>query len=212
MYRVLGKTGNGWATKMRLLSVAVVMILSAAFAVQAQTDYIGGNATAIRITEPGLEGYWKYCINIDWDVSQYSDGAHGQSHVSIVLGLEECLAYCGEACFSLPDTVGVSDGEGGCQVYYYAELDLFGDPTIPPAVSTLKFEPYPAACEPDVSGTASVCFYSLFPPRVADSNPGSLWIKFGQFTEEGFITGRLPSCSTAATENSSWGGIKRLFR
>lgn len=197
---------------MKIIAVALLTVVFAAVAAQAQTDYIGGNATAIRITEPGLEGYWKYCITINWDVSQYPDGAHGQSHVSIVLGLEECLGYCGDACFMLPDTVGVSDGVDGCNVYYYAELDLYGDPTTPPDISTLKFEPYPAECEPDAAGTASVCFYSAFPPRIVDSNPGSLWIKFGQFTEEGFITGRLPSCRTAATEESSWGGIKRLFR
>lgn len=197
---------------MKILSVAMLTVLLAAITAQAQTDYIGGSATAIRITEPGLEGYWRYCITIDWNVSEYPEAARGQSHVTMVLGLDECLGYCGEACFVFPDTVGMSDGIGGCEVHYYAELDIEGDPTIPPATVTLKFEPYPAECEPDVAGTASVCFYSLFPPRTVDSDPGSLWIKFGQFVEEGFITGRLPSCSTAGVETSTWGSIKRLFR
>jgi len=195
----------------KILSVALLVVFAAVTA-QAQTDYVGGSATATRITETGLVGYWEYCITISWDTSRYPGGARGQSHVSIVLGLEECLGYCGESCFMFPDTVGVSDGIDGCDVYYYAELDLNGDPTIPPTTSTLKFEPYPAGCEPDVSGTASVCFYSAFPPRIADGQPGSIWIKFGQFTEEGFITGSLPSCRTAATEESTWGGIKGLFR
>jgi len=197
---------------MKILSVTLLIVLLGAITAQAQTDYIGGNATATRVTEPGLEGYWEYCITVNWDVSQYPEGAHGQSHVSIVLGLEECIGYCGQSCFMFPDTVGVSDGVDGCNVYYYAELDISGDPTISPTTSTLKFEPYPAACEPDVAGTASVCFYSVFPPRAADHLPGSIWIKFGQFTDEGFITGSLPGCRTAATENSSWSGIKRLFR
>ncbi|MFC1799942.1 hypothetical protein ACFL2Z_03420 [Candidatus Eisenbacteria bacterium] len=198
--------------EMRLFSATLLIVMFAVVTAHAQTDYIGGDATAIRITEPGLEGYWKYCVTINWDTSQYSEGARGQSHVSIVLGLEECLGYCGDACFMFPDTVGVSDGVDGCEVYYYAEFNIGGDPTLPPTTTTVKFEPYPADCEPDVSGTASVCFYSMFPPRIADSNPGSLWIKFGQFVEEGLITGMLPSCRTAATEESSWGSIKRLFR
>jgi hypothetical protein len=196
----------------KIVSVAVLTVILAAVAANAQSDYIGGSASATRITEPGFEGYWKYCINISWNTSQYWGGAYGQSHLSIVLGLEECLGFCGESCFTLPDTVGVSDGVEGCNVYYYGELDLQGDPTIPSATVALKFEPYPSECEPDVSGTASVCFYSIFPPRIADSDPGSLWIKFGQFVEEGFITGSLPSCRTAATEESSWSSIKRLFR
>jgi len=197
---------------MKLFSATLLIVLFAVVTAHAQSDYIGGDATAVRIIEPGLEGYWQYCVTINWDTSQYPEGARGQSHVSIVLGLEECLGYCGDACFMFPDTVGVSDGAHGCEVYYYAEFDVGGDPTIPPATTTVKFEPYPADCEPDVSGTASICFYSMFPPRIAESSPGSLWIKFGQFVEEGFITGMLPSCRTAATENSSWGGIKRLFR
>jgi hypothetical protein len=196
-----------------LVVAAVLTVLFSPANTYAQTDRIGGDATATRMTEPGLEGYWEYCITITWNTSYYFDGAHGQSHLSIVLGLEDCLALCGESCFMLPDTVGVSDGvEGGCDVYYYAELDFLGDPTILPTTSTLKFEPYPADCEPGVSGTAAVCFYSVFPPRITDSNPGSLWIKFGQFTEEGLLTGQLPSCRTAATEESTWGGVKALFR
>jgi len=197
---------------MRLLSVTLLAVLFAAITVHAQTDYIGGETTAIRITEPGLEGYWKYCITVQWDVSQYPEGAYGQSHVSIVLGLEECISYCGDACFIFPDTVGISNGVDGCEVYYYAEFDLNGDPTVPPMTSSVKFEPYFADCEPDVAGIATVCFYSLFPPQVRDTERSALWIKFGQYTEEGFITGGLPSCRTAAAENSSWSGIKRLFR
>jgi hypothetical protein len=196
----------------RVLPAAILILVLAAAYVYAQSDYVGGNAEATRITEPGLEGYWEYCITIHWDTSEYSGGASGQSHVSMILGLEDCLALCGDACFIFPDTVGVSDGVDGCDVYYYAELDLNGDPTVPPMTSTLKFEPYPAECEPDVSGMASVCFYSMFPPRISDSNPGSMWIKFGQFSEEGLITGQLPSCSTAANEETTWGGVKRLFR
>jgi hypothetical protein len=160
-----------------------------------------------------MNGYWRYCVSMGWDVSQYVEGPHGASHVSIILGLEECLGDCGGACFLFPDTVGVGDGLGGCSVSYYAELDLRGDPTIPPYVPTVKFEPYPSGCEPDIAGTASICFYSLIPPEAGDSPPGTIWIKFGPHTEEGTISGMLPSCrGTTAYDGTTWGSIKRLYR
>jgi len=200
------------ALGIKALAAALLLVLLSVLTGQAQTDYVGGHSTATRITEPGLRGYWRYCITVSWDVSQYPEGAHGASHLSIVLGLDECIGYCGESCFMFPDTVGVGGGVDGCDVYYYAELDIRGDPTIPPTISTIKFEPYYSDCEPDEAGAATVCFYSLFPPLVRESQPGSIWIKFGVYTEEGQITGMLPSCSTAASESSSWGSIKRLFR
>lgn len=191
----------------------VLMSLVVVSTVQAFPEHVWGEASAEEVTEEGLRGYWQYCVTIGWDVSQYVAGAHGASHVTILLGLEECLADCGGACFVFPDTVGVSDGVDGCNVYYYAELDLRGDPTIPPEIPTVKFEPFLDTCEPDVAGLATVCFYSLIPPEAGDSPPGSIWVKFGPYTEEGSISGMLPSCrGTAANDNSTWSSIKRLFR
>jgi hypothetical protein len=109
--------------------------------------------------------------------------------------------------------VGVGGGGEACSVYFYAELDIKGDPTVLIEVPMLKFEPYPDTCEPDVTGNAYVCFYSSMPPEAGDSPPASVWIKFGPYTEEGLIIGKLPSCSgTAATGRSTWSSIKRLFR
>jgi hypothetical protein len=193
-----------------IIALALLMLAAVAYA---QSEYVWGDASATAVSDHGLRGYWRYCITVGWDVSQYVSRPHAMSHVSIILGLEECLADCGGACFMFPDTVGVGDGVDGCNVYYYAELNLKGDPTIPPQSPTLKFEPYSAPCEPDVAGTATLCFYSLIPPEGGNPEPRSVWIKFGLNTEEGLISGMLPSCrGTAAYDASTWGSIKRLFR
>jgi hypothetical protein len=195
-----------------LIAIVVFSLLCASSS-HSQSSYIWGNSSAREVNDQGLEGYWQYCVSIGWDVMQYPEGPHGASHASIILGLEECLADCGGACFVLPDTVGIGDGADGCTVYYYAELDSRGDPTVPPTVPTIKFEPYPSACEPDIVGVAHVCFYSLIPPEAGDTPPASVWIKFGTYLEEGLITGMLPSCrGTAASDRSTWGSIKGLFR
>jgi hypothetical protein len=179
----------------------------------AYPEYVWGEASATEAGEPGYSGYWHYCISIGWDVSEYAEGAHANSHVSMVLELEDCLDECGDACFIFPDTVGMGDGADGCTVYFYAEIDIKGDPTVPADTPTLKFEPYYDTCEPDIIGTASVCFYSLIPPEAGVTEDWPIWIKFGPYTEKGFIAGTLPSCSgTAATASSTWGSIKRLFR
>jgi hypothetical protein len=193
-----------------LLSLTAVSEIGRAYA---YPEYIWGEASASEATQAGYNGYWEYCISIGWDVSEYAEGARANSHVTLVLELEDCLDDCGDACFILPDTVGTDGGAGGCTVYFYAEIDIKGDPTIPTDTPTLKFEPYYDDCEPGIAGTVSLCFYSLVPPEAGESEDWPVWIKFGPYIEQGMIRGTLPSCSgTAATGSSTWGSIKRLFR
>lgn len=194
------------------LVTAILMIAGVPGAL-AGPDYVWGEASAAKAIEPQYEGYWKYCLSFGWDFSDYPGGAHGASHVSLALELEECIADCGEACFVFADTVGTGVGVEGCGIRFYAEFDLWGDPTVPPDIPTVKFEPYPDVCEPDIAGSGTVCFYSLFAPEAADSEGASIWIKFGQYVEQGLVTGPLPSCkSTTAVGRSTWGSIKRLFK
>jgi hypothetical protein len=207
-----GMTVSVGFTGLTALALALVAVFDMPAAL-AYSDYVWGEASVTEATAQEYEGYWKYCISIGWDVSEYTEGAHGASHVSLVLELEECLADCGDVCFAFPDTVGMGEGVDGCGVYFYAELDIKGDPTVPAESPTVKFEPYTDACEPDVAGTANVCFYSLIPPEAVDPEGAPIWIKFGPYTEEGLITGTLPSCEgTAAIGHSTWSSIKRLFR
>jgi hypothetical protein len=201
----------GYATLVVLVfSVTCMVGMPAAVA---NPDYVWGEASAAEALDPAHVGYWKYCIAIGWDVSEYSDGAHGASHLSLALELEDCLADCGDVCFAVEDTVGVGGGVEACSVYFYAEIDIKGDPTTPADIPAVKFEPYPDACEPDVAGGAYVCFYSLMAPEAGDAPPATIWIKFGPYTEEGLVTGKLPSCTgTAEVGHSTWSSIKRLFR
>jgi hypothetical protein len=197
-----------------ILMVSLIIGLSASM-LFAQSQYVWGDGSAIPASGPGMNGYWKYCISVGWDVSAYPDGARDLSHATIILGLEECLDDCGSLCFVFPDTVGISDGAHGCTVPYRAEFNLVGDPTVPweaAAVPTLKFEPYAGDCEPGVTGMLSVCFFSRIPPEAVDSPGGSVWIKFGRNVEQGVIYGVMPSCrGTIATDESTWSSIKRLF-
>jgi hypothetical protein len=181
--------------------------------VVAQDYYLWGSCSATFPNDPGFKGYWKYCLDVSWDVSPYDPKAHGVSHVSILLGLDDCPSACKDGYFAFADTAGSSSGVEGCTVYYYVEFDCKGDPTIPPAVPTIKFEPYENSCEPDVAGTAHVCFYSEAEPRPAGTLPAYVWIKFGPYIEEGTLEGTLPRCEqgTNPREPSTWGSIKALY-
>jgi len=204
-----GRTGIAVATVL-VVTILMILLVPGAFA---GPDYVWGVASAAKATEPEYDGYWKYCVSFGWDFSDYAGGPHGASHVSLVLELEECIADCGEACFVFPDTVGTGVGVEGCGIRFYAEFDVWGDPTIPPDMPTVKFERYPEACESDIAGSGTVCFYSLFPPKAGDSEGASVWIKFGPYVEQGLVTGPLPSCKgTTSVGNSTWGSIKRLFK
>jgi hypothetical protein len=174
---------------------------------------VSGTSSAWLTNDEGFEGYWKYCLTITWDVRNFGDKAHALSHVSVMLGLENCPLACATNYFTFDDTVGTSIGGDGCTVYYYCEFVCKGDPTMPVHVPTLKFEPCGTLCEPGTYGTVYVCFYSLAPPRLTYSLPSSVWIKFGLNVTSGKLEGLLPNCidPTAAVEPSTWGRIKALI-
>jgi hypothetical protein len=193
------------------VAAAVLGLLLSASAAAAAGEYVWGAGSAWLTDDPGFEGYWKYCITVSWDVRDFSNPAHAVSHVSVLLGLETCGETNTPGYFAFDDTVGTSDGPDSCTVYYYSEFNRAGDPTIPAPVPTIKFEPFANSCEPGVTGTAHLCFYSLAPPRSASSDPSAVWIKFGQDVASGALDGVLPSCRTTAAEPSSWGRIKALM-
>jgi hypothetical protein len=159
-------------------------------------------------------GYWKYCVDISWNVVGVGDTPYGVSHSTVILGLDNCPVACDRGYMLFPDTVGVSSGEGGCYVDYYAEFSCKGDPSIGLVVPTLKFEPYAAVCEPGAEGSGEFCFYSIAPPRTVEEYPATVWIKYGLSVSSGPLTGSLPGCGTsdAAVKPSSWGAIKALLR
>ena len=172
---------------------------------------VWGTSTAEISTDPGFEGYWKYCIEINWDLKDI--GPWALSHASLLLG-EDCVCECNDTYFAFADTIGSGPGEGGCEVYYYAELECEGDPTIPFPEPTLKFEPFEGDCEPDVVGTAYLCFYSFLFPTSHGTFEDCLVVKFSTRHITGDLEGVLPLCDpgASATERSTWGAIKVLCR
>jgi hypothetical protein len=197
-----------------VLGTALCLACSLATAATAGEDYVWGESDGWVSSDAGFQGYWKYCLSISWDVTGYSDPGRALSHVSIILGLDNCLDVCKDGYFAFPDTAGSSEGESLCEVYYYVEFDCTGDPTVPEWSPTIKFEPYPGYCEPGLTGTASVCFYSIAPPDTGSTDPAYVWIKFGLDVERGLIEGPMPRCVDVPTaaEPSAWGAIKLLFR
>ncbi len=184
-------------------------ILAAASAASGQA--IWGTSTASPATEPGYEGYWKYCFDIEWDTTSY--GGYGLSHSSVFLGLEDCSAACSPGAFAFADTVGSSGGDDDCTVWYYALFECGGDPHFPQfPFPTIKFEYYEDDCEPGGVGSAHLCFYSIFVPSPPADHPNRLGIKFGLSTETGPLDGQLPMCETSPAETVSWGTIKSLYR
>ncbi|MFZ1947040.1 MAG: hypothetical protein WAW06_05800 [bacterium] len=190
--------------------LAVTAWCGSAFATQ---DVIWGTGSAWYSTDPGFEGYWKYCLTLHWDVTRFDGKPHAMSHVSVLLGLENCPGVCSPGYFASPDTAGTGTGTNGCTVHYYMEFDCRGDPTLGISVPTIKFEPYYDNCEPDIAGTAYLCFYSVASPRPIGAYDATLGIKFGQNIALGTLEGVLPRCApTTPVAPTTWGAIKAMLR
>ena len=172
-----------------------------------------GTSTAVpNPDDPGL-GAWKYCIEIDWITgSQYA-----LSHANVILLLESCACVCDDFPFGSADTAGISSGviheSGSCTVYYYAEFNCYGDPSIPGLdVPIVKFEPYEDECEPGPMGSGTFCFYTDWPPEQIVDSDSLLALKAGQTFCYGDLTGMLPSCQCdVPIETAQWGVVKALF-
>jgi len=158
------------------------------------------------------------------------------SHLCLFLGLEQCQCACLEGAFVFADTVGSGTGTRvtreaeylddphpdrpdpdlelePCTVYYYAEFHCDGTPHFPGVGPTIKFEPYPG-CEPEESGSATLCFYSQFGPTLTGMFPNLLGIKAGQNIGVGPLVGVLTLCEggPSAVQMPSWSGVKALYR
>ncbi len=189
-----------------VLACVILMSLSAG----AEPDCCAAGSAWLS-TDPGYEGYWKYCYEITW-----SGLPHGVSHLDFFLKLDDCACVCTPGYFAFDDTVGAGPGGNGdpCTVNYYAEFSCDGDPSVDVYTPLIKFEPFEGDCEPDHDGVAYLCFYSVAAPIPAGIYPDVIGIKFGPYSDTGHLDGVMPSCDTdaSATENTSWGKVKALYR
>jgi hypothetical protein len=198
-----------WAT-------TVLSVFLAALAPQAAGQgHIEGTVTAERATDMGHDGYWKYCLNVDWNLTEF--GNRGVSHIDVILGLEACPSVCNSGYFAFKDTAGVGPGivgEDSCMLYWQGLFECHGDPGTPEGVPNIKFEYSEGLCEPSAAGTAYLCFYSIAPPTPPDTFPSAIAAKFGRAWTSGDLIGVLPVCDPNYVSNrmSTWGNVKALFR
>jgi hypothetical protein len=202
-------------SRTQVLPALVATLVLAGVASAAAQECVWGTSTAELSSDPGYGGYWKYYMDIGWDVTSYN--GHGVSHIDFFLGLEECECVCAQGYFAFTDTVGMGPGTpngGECTVYWYGTFECEGDPTIPDGVPLIKFQYFEDDCEPDKVGTVHLCFYSVAAPVPSGTFTDALAVKFGPYFEKGDLVGVLPSCETAysAAETSAWGSLKALFR
>ncbi|MGD9141617.1 MAG: hypothetical protein PVJ42_08760 [bacterium] len=196
------------ANYLTFCGIVAVLLVSSAYG----SPDLSASGSAWLATEPGHEGYWKYCYEVTW-----SNLPHGVSHLDFLLTmLEDCPCLCTPGYFVFEDTVGTGPGvygEDPCTVLYYGYFECEGDPSIPIYGPLIKFEPYEGGCEPSTEGTAYLCYYSVAAP-VYGTWVDYLAIKFSGESEYGTLTGPLPSCETgvSAIEVSTWGNVKALYR
>lgn len=193
-----------------------VLTILAAFAVPAHSGdriipvCIEGNSTAQEVSDPA--GRWLYTITVSWNTGVQQ----GVSHFDVILGLSNCPCVCDRFPFDEGNGPNKSTGEDDCSVYYSASFECKGDPSVDGEKGPLvKFEPRDAGkdCEPGNSGNGTFSFLSDWPPARLSTPNDLLLIKFGRDSCRGNLTGVLPACSCPnATQNSSWGDVKKMFR
>lgn len=199
-----------------LLPLAVCFLVTAPSSpVSAGEACVSGTVSAELSNEPGFEDYYKYTIELSWDVS----GSAVPSHFDMFLDLGNCECICDAELFRFPTPAGTSDGldETGapCTVLYDGSFQCLGDPSIPgddrPAV---KFDAVSSPeCEPAEVGSGTFCFYSLLPPVGDENTVSAAGVKHGSLFCEGTVTGPIPSCDCpVSVDASSWSGIKGQYR
>lgn len=196
------------------LLLVVAAATAAAPAPAAATSCVTGSIAAESSDRPDL-GAYVYRITIWWGPLQF-----GLSHWDLLLGHMLCDPLClGESPFAFAEIAGTSregHGDGECTVSYGGALACNGDPSIGYAGPLVKYEPLPEQeCEPGKSGWGVFTFYTDWPPGPVGAWSDVLAVKFGHADPcFGPLTGTLPVCGghPTATERTTWGGLKGLYR
>ena len=208
-------TGNGRhriLTRITILAICGLAFLALTAAPSA-AQALWGTSTVEVADAPGLEGYWLYRLDIEWNTTAL--GNHGMRQVSYVLELGVCDCACDQGIVTFDSVAGTGAGEGGCVLEFLGFYECAGDPNFPTHVPTVRYQHIEDGCEPDKIGSATLHFYSRFAPGDPCVHTGSLGLKVGTITEVGDITGVLPLCqceSSGISSAVSWSLIKSLYR
>lgn len=192
------------------LVVAVIAVL-AGTALPLHAEVLTGVSRVEAFSEPGYEGYWRYCIEFSWTTNEI--GGKGMSFVNFFIDLGDCPCACDPGIVVFPEDVGTGVGENGCELDFVGIYDCGGDPHFPERGPSIKFESACNGCEPGPRGAATVCFYSMFEPGDDGGHRDVLGIKSSLATVTGDLVGVLPICVCGSpVEPSSWGVVKGLYR
>jgi hypothetical protein len=176
--------------------------------------YLAGESVAEPNPDDPDLGDWRYTVTMEWDTGTQ----HAVSHLDLLLALEACPDVCEAFPFAVLDTVGSGPGidqnEESCTVYYQAEFNCIGDPSIGIEDPLIKFEPISGGyCEPDVYGTVTFRFYTDWSPTPVSQPNDLLVLKAAQGICRGELSGSLPECmgSQTSTHSATWGQVKSCY-
>lgn len=197
------------------LAPAVLGLLTAFFLTPAAHagSCLSGTITSEPAQDPEFEGLTKYTVEFTWDVTGFST----PSHFDLFLALETCDCICDGNVIVFPTPAGTSTGSGPsgpCTVTYDGEFLCDGDPSLPGDTRpVVKWEIPEQECEPDETGSATFCFYSIFDPTGDENTVSAAGIKHGTDFCEGTLTGPRPDCTCfVSVDPATWGTIKSVYR
>jgi hypothetical protein len=191
--------------------VAVPLAVLLAAVGPAQSAVIYGVGTAESYGDPGYEGYWHYCIDVEWNTAEM--GGHAVSFMNFLLSLGPCPCACGPNLVLFSSIAGTGVSNDGCALKFRGLYDCKEDPHFPELGPSIKFELVDTGCDLGESGSARLCFYSTFGPDATGYFPEVLGIKASTSTARGDLKGVLPVCVCGSpVEGASWSTVKALYR
>jgi hypothetical protein len=197
-----------------MLTLTVCALIALPAAASAECFITGDIAAAANDGDPSL-GAWMYTMTVSWDTGAQTSLSHLDLIVDFPGGTCLCSDVAGALNFGA--IAGTSDGTpGGCDVDYTAEVECYGDPSIPGDEGILiKWEPMmmDGGCEPGPTGTGMFTFYSDLAPAMVDDTQPLILEKDGGESCEGTITGVFPAlpCDPVAAEATTWTEVKGLY-
>jgi len=187
-----------------IIFVALLVATSAA----ATEPMLHGTIMASQ-ADPGSRGAWRYEMRVSWRNEapatmryvnlKIDDGTHCSAddiNAYILWDAPAGRAHCHDVNATL---------------YFDAELEMGGDPTLSIFVPLVRFLPNAASeTRPSRRGVAEFVFWSDLPPSPIDVPNQLLSEKFAVTHGFGQIDGVFPSlpCNPIPAERASWGTVK----
>ncbi len=196
------------ACKRHAAKFVIIVIMLAAVSAAANEALLSGTIMATA-ADPGAPGAWRYEMRVTWE----NNSPYALSHFNLKLDESNNCTYEDIRSYLIWDSPA---GEAHCfgvnaAVYFDAELEMGGDPSLDIYVPLIKYEPNDMSeVRPGPNGVGVFVFWSNLRPWPIDSPNQLLSEKHGQEHSFGQIDGVFPAlpCNPIAREQSSWGAVK----